>query len=78
MTEKHLWADAEGVKTIDDYPNGTALVHFTLRGNQYQWAVGATGNETVADMRRHLIRWVVGAQFVSVDIKTLAGIVITR
>ena len=78
MTEERAWPTTEGVKAIDDYPNGTALIHFTLRGNCYQWAVGATGNETAEEMKQHLERWVAGAQFVSVDMKTLAGVVIKR
>lgn len=54
MTNDQTWPTAEGVETIDDYPNGTALIHFVLKGNHYQWAVGATGSETVAELRRHL------------------------
>lgn len=76
MTEEQTWPTVGGIRTIDDYPNGTALIHFTLRGNHYQWAVGATGNETVAELRQHLSLWIPGSRFVSVDVKTLAGIVI--
>ena len=72
------FSDPDGAYTIDQYPPGTAIIHFVRHGEKRQWVVGATGNETKAEIKRHLNLWISEARFVSVDVKTLAGIVIKR